>query len=313
MRGKGNEGSKSRLLAVAGLLLLSVLWSLGPLSSDLFAHAASPDPPLESATTQFALLALVAVLWAVARHQPCPRGRELFATVAVGLGLFAAPAVLVALAAGEVSSLTRVALFSLVPVFAVVFEPYLGSDALRPPPAALMAALAAVVGTLCIFPLNLPGSIQAGAAFLGLILAAVLVAAANCAAVRLTSQSQSLAPFIAIACATAAAVLAPANQILSPQPWQVAGLSPAMLFAVQLPSLLLLFWLMRRTSATAMATRYVLAPLIAILVDMGIARPIVGARTWLGLLLIAGGAGALLLAPPAPPDDDSPPLSLYRK
>jgi drug/metabolite transporter (DMT)-like permease len=139
------------------------------------------------------------------------------------------------------------------------------------------------------------------------------VAAANCAAVRLTSQSQSLAPFIAIACATAAAVLAPANQILSPQPWQVAGLSPAMLFAVQLPSLLLLFWLMRRTSATAMATRYVLAPLIAILVDMGIARPIVGARTWLGLLLIAGGAGALLLAPPAPPDDDSPPLSLYRK
>ena len=176
----------------------------------------------------------------------------------------------------------------------------------------LMAALAAVVGTLCIFPLNLPGSIQAGAAFLGLILAAVLVAAANCAAVRLTSQSQSLAPFIAIACATAAAVLAPANQILSPQPWQVAGLSPAMLFAVQLPSLLLLFWLMRRTRATAMATRYVLAPLIAILVDMGIARPIVGARTWLGLLLIAGGAGALLLAPPAPPDDDSPPLSLYR-
>jgi drug/metabolite transporter (DMT)-like permease len=86
-----------------------------------------------------------------------------------------------------------------------------------------------------------------------------------------------------------------------------------MLFAVQLPSLLLLFWLMRRTSATAMATRYVLAPLIAILVDMGIAPPIVGARTWLGLLLIAGGAGALLLAPPAPPDDDSPPLSLYRK
>jgi len=87
-----------------------------------------------------------------------------------------------------------------------------------------------------------------------------------------------------------------------------------MLFAVQLPSLLTCSsGSCAARSATAMATRYVLAPLIAILVDMGIARPIVGARTWLGLLLIAGGAGALLLAPPAPPDDDSPPLSLYRK
>ncbi len=312
MKGKGNEGSRSRPLAVAGLLLLSILWSLGPLSSDLFARAANTAPPLESATIQLALLALFSALWAVARHQPWPRGRELFAIIAVGLGLFAAPAVFVALAASEVSSLTRVALFSLVPVFAVVFEPYLGGDALRPPPAALMAALAAVVGTLCIFPLNLPGSIQAGAAFLGLILAAVLVAAANCAAVRLASQSKSLAPLIAIACATAAAVLASANQILSPEPWQVAGLSPAWLLAVDLPSLLLLFWLMRRTSATAMSTRYVLAPLIAILVDMGIARPIVEARTWFGLLLIAGGAGVLLFAPPARHVDDSAQLSLNR-
>jgi drug/metabolite transporter (DMT)-like permease len=313
MKGKGIEGSKSRTGAVAGLLLLSILWSLGPLNSVLSGHAASPAPPLETATIQFALLAIVSALWAAAGHQTWPHGRDLIATVAIGLSLFAAPAVLVALAADDVSSLTRVALFSLVPVFAVVFEPYLGSDALRPPSAALMAALAAVVGTLCIYPLNIPGSLQAGAAFVGLILAAVLVAAANCAAVRRASQSQSLEPFIAVACATAVAVLAPANQILSRQPWQPAGLNLAMLFAVQLPSLFLLFWLMRRMSATSMSTRYVLAPLVAILVDMAIARPTVGARTLLGLLLIAGGAGFLLLAPPAPHGEEASPLSLNRK
>ena len=293
------------------MLLLAVLGSLGPLRSDLGA-AASPAPPLEAATVQFALLAALAALFATIRKSTWPRGRGLWIAVTIGLGLFAAPGVLVSLAADLVPSLTRVALFSLVPVFAVVFEPYLGSDSLQPPRAALAAALAAVAGTLCIFPLDLPGSLLSGAPFLGLILAAASVAAANCAAVRVASESNSLAPFIALACASATVVLAAANTIFSPTPWQTNGLDPIWLFAVELPSLLLLFWLMRRASASAMATRYVLAPLIAILVDMAIARPVVDARTWLGLLLIAGGAGFLLLAPPSRPEDDSAPLSLNR-
>ncbi len=311
MKGKGIGGAKGRWAGVAGLLLLAVLGSLGPLRSDLGA-AASPAPPLETATAQFALLAALAALFATIRKFTWPRGRELWTAVTIGLGLFAAPAVLVSLAADLVPSLTRVALFSLVPVFAVVFEPYLGSDSLRPPRTALAAALAAVAGTLCIFPLELPRSLLSGAPFLGLIFAAASVAAANCTAVRVASKSNSLAPFIAIACASAAVVLAAANAILSPTPWQTNGLDPIWLFAVELPSLLLVFWLMRRASASAMSTRYLLAPLIAIVVDMAIARPTVGARTWLGLLLIAGGAGVLLLAPPAPTDEQASPLSLIR-
>ena len=176
MTGKGSEGSKSRTPAVAGILLLSLLWSLGPLRSDLLPNATqSPAPPLETATLLFALLAMASAILAAARHASWPRGRDLGSIVVIGLGLFAVPAILVAVAAGLVSSLTRVALFSLVPVFAVVFEPYLGSESMRPPRAALLAALAAIAGTLCIFPLDAPGSIEGGAAFLGLILAAALL------------------------------------------------------------------------------------------------------------------------------------------
>jgi drug/metabolite transporter (DMT)-like permease len=311
MAGKGSAGSKSRSAAVAGILLLSVLWSLGPLRSDLLPHATqNPAPPLETATFVFALIGLGSGLWTVARRLEWPRGRDVLNAVAIGVGLFAAPAVLVSLAEDRVSSLTRVALFSLVPVFAVVFEPYLGSDVVGPPRAALAAALAAIAGTLCIFPLDAPGSLEGGAAFFGLIVAAACVAAANCAGVRMAIKAKTLAPVIAASCGAAAVTLAVANTCLNQQPWQTHGLDPLWLLAVELPSLLLLFWLLRRASATAMSTRYVLAPLIAILVDMAISRPMVTARIGLGLSLVIGGAGWLLFAPPAPSEDAAHPLSL---
>jgi len=311
MTGKRSVGTKSRSAGVAGILLLSLLWSLGPLRSDLLPHAAqNPAPGLETPSILFALLALVSALWAVARHAEWPRGRDLWTIVFIGLGLFAAPAVLVSLAEDRVSSLTRVALFSLAPVFAVVFEPYLGSDVVGPARGALVAALAAIAGTLCIFPLDAPGSLEGGAAFLGLIVAAALVAAANCAAVRTAVKARTVAPMIAVCCGAAAVILAVANTSVSPHPWRTQGLDPLWLIAVELPSLLLLFWLMRRASATAMSTRYLLAPLIAILVEMAISRPLVTARTWLGLSLVIGGAGWLLLARPAPSEDAGHPLNL---
>jgi drug/metabolite transporter (DMT)-like permease len=54
----------------------------------------------------------------------------------------------------------------------------------------------------------------------------------------------------------------------------------------------------------------VLAPLMAILIGMALARPDVEPRTWLGLLLVAGGAGWLLFAPDDKPDANSSTLKL---
>lgn len=79
------------------------------------------------------------------------------------------PAALVACAQGWVSTLDRVAVFLLTPVFAVVLQPYLQGAALRQG----RAALASVVGILCLFPLDIPGSFRSGAARCALLAAVV--------------------------------------------------------------------------------------------------------------------------------------------
>jgi drug/metabolite transporter (DMT)-like permease len=314
--------AKGRWISIAGLLALSFLWSLGPLRSDLFPHSAQgPPPQFESEAVQFALLALVAGTFALARRVPWSRGREIRVCILVGLGLFAAPDILVYAADGIVSSLTRVALFSLTPVFAVVLEPYWGTDSRPPAKAGLTGALIAVLGTLCVFPLAVPASIGAGAAFAGLILAAALVAAANCAAVRMASHhsSEPIAPMAAIAGATAAVALALAGAFTPHATSDWADLAHAdslawlWLALVPLPGLLLLFWLLRRMSAAAMTTRYLLAPLMAIVVEIALMRPAVSSLTWLGLLLIAAGAGWLALDPGERTQPDPLPLNLNRE
>ena len=66
----------------------------------------------------------------------------------MALALFVAPSVLVHLVLGWVSAFTRVVLFSLVPVFAVVFEPYLGLSTASQSRGALLAAFVSLVGML---------------------------------------------------------------------------------------------------------------------------------------------------------------------
>ena len=79
-------------------------------------------------------------------------------TVLAGIGLFAVPSVLIEIAKGNIDDATRVALFSLAPVFAVVFEPYLGSGSTSQQRGGLAASLIAVCGSLLVFPLELsPG------------------------------------------------------------------------------------------------------------------------------------------------------------
>ena len=82
-------------------------------------------------------------------------------------------------------------------------------------------------------------------------------------------------------------------------------LGPELLWsiAIEVPALFLLFWLMPRMSAARMATRYVIAPLLAILVGAGLMRAALVPRTWLGLMLMAAGAVYLLFAPDEKPEE----------
>ena len=307
--------TKNGRTAIAALFLLSILLALGAMRSDLFpASAANSMPPLEREALPFAILTVAASVFALIRKTKWPQATLVRSSMAIGLGLFVAPAVLVSLSLNAVSAYTRVALFSLTPVFAVVFEPHLGGTEPQSR-GGLLASLVAVAGALSIFPVNLPGSIAAGVAFAALIATAACVAAANCHAVRLASNlsRSSIAPVVAIACASSAAGLVATSAITQGLSLRSSAIASEFLWSVfvTLPALLLLFWLMQRISAARMTTRFLLAPLFAILIGMALDRPSVSLRIWLGILLMAAGAGWLLLAPGEAPDADSSSLSLH--
>ena len=316
--------AKGNWQPIVGLLLLSFLWALDSLRSDLFPHSfasarPSQETTLENEAVSFLLLAIAAALFSAIRVARWPRGRHLLSAIAVGLGLFAVPAVLVSLSATWVSATTRVAIFSLVPVFAVVLSPHLGphvdADAEPSTMPGLIGALAAVAGTLCIFPLQLPNSIPSTAAIAALLFAALSLAAANCHAVRLARANQpeaSLAPLAAIASSSAATALVAASLLIEPTSRSLSAFLPQPLWPalLPLPALLILFWLMPRMTATRMTTRFVLAPFMAVAIGIALEQPSVGLRIWIGLLLVAAGAGWLLFAPAEMPDADSLSINL---
>jgi len=285
---------------IAGLLLLSLLWALSTLRADLLANLIRGQMPLfERVTVSFAMLTAVAGSLAVALRVRWPRGRQFWAAVFTGLFLFVVPAGLASVAGRSVNGYARTALLTLTPMFVIVFEPYIGGDSGTENRGSLLAALGVVAGAWCVFPVGVPETIEAGWGFGALMAAAACVAAANCLAVlEAKRQEKSTASMAAIAGATAALAFASVSACTERSVWQWDALAPELLWsaAVELPALLLLFWLMRRMSALRMATRYVISPLMAILIGALLTRSALAPRTWLGLLLMAAGSAYLLFA-----------------
>ncbi len=304
---KRRGSARFKASPVAGLLLLCLLWSVASLRPDLFPDlfpglAPGILPPLERQALTFALLAVAAALFSLLRGAEWPDRARFLASVVVGLGLFVAPAVSFCIAKQWIGNLTQVALFSITPVFAVVFEPYIGSrDSVSQSGGGLLAALAAVVGTLCVIPAGAANSIAAASAFCAVILAAACIAAANCLAVNTAAQlsQQSIAPMAAIAALSAVGGLVLLSALFEQPVWRLNALGPELAWSAvaELPELLLFFWLMRRMSAVRMTTRFVVTPLMASLIGLVLLRPAVGVRAGAGLILMAAGAGWLLFAP----------------
>jgi len=296
-----------KLADLAALDLLSLLWSFGTLRPDLIPNLV-PNllPHLERQVIPFALLSGLALLIATARGATWPRGRQLWPPILVGLGLFVVPFALLEAAGERIPNLARPAIFALVPVFTVVLETHLGGSQQSRARGALFAALAAVTGAFCVFPFGIPGSIDSGLALLLTILATTSVAAGSCLGTKAlggphapgVAPKKPVATTAAIAGATAALAFAIAS-LCREQPvkaWHT--LAPQLIWSitVELPALLLLFWLMKRTSATRLATRYLISPLLAIGIGTVLLRGTLELHTWLGLILMGLGAGWLLFA-----------------
>jgi len=301
--GRGQtERTRKGMPATLGLLLLSALWAVAWLRTDLFPHSGADM--LSTARGQAALFfifAAVAACMSLARRVEFPRGRYAWACAGIGVGLFVVPAGVAACTQDWVSRLDQVAFFSLTPVFAVVLEPYLQDGAPRQGKNALAGALAAIAGILCLFPLDLPGSFRAGVAWCFLIATVVGIAAINCFAVRLARDlsGRSTLAMAAEAGAASAVFFAAAAALTPHSGWRWSEISPQFVWAmlIDLPALLLLFWLMRRLSASRMAARFLIAPLFATLGGIALEPMLPPVRALLGIALLAAGAGWLVFAP----------------
>lgn len=283
----------------AAFLLMCILLAIGAMRSDLFPAASTHTAPqLEREALPLALLAIVATLFAILRKARWPRGRQLASAIMIGIGLFVVPAVLAHLAQDWISAYTRVTLFCLTPVFAVILEPHIDS-ANTQSPGALLSSIAAVAGALCIFPVDLPSSIQSAIAVAAIVLAAACIAATSCFAARSSTTQSPIAPIAAIASAASAIALLAITALTNSITLHglVSSQDLAWSAIVTVPGLLLLFWLMPRISAARITTRYLVAPLFAILISIALNRPNLDLRLFTGLILLAAGAARLLYAP----------------
>lgn len=289
---------RAGLLPAAGLVLLSALWAFGWLLPDLFPQsgATTVSLPLGQAILFSAFAAMTAVI-AKMRRLEFPRGRRAWIGAGIGVGLFVVPASAAAFARGWISNFDEVAVLCLTPVFAVVMEPYLQDN----PPRKGRGALVAIAGILCLVPLETPGSFRAAAALVVLLVAAFVLAATNCFAVRLASAvgSRSTLPMAAQAGGASAICFAAIAVVTRSAAWDSSALTIYLLrlFLVDLPGLFLLFWLMRRLSATRMTARFLLAPLLASLAGLALERTLPPLRGFLGIALLAAGSAWLVFAP----------------
>jgi drug/metabolite transporter (DMT)-like permease len=287
------------MLPIGGLLVVCLIWAVGWVRAD-FQPGAYARWTLTPLMMQAALLGLFAAgvsVAAVVRGANWP-GRDLAGRAAlVGIGLLVVPAVLTSFAKDQIGDATRVALFSLTPLFAVIFEPYLGVDSGESVEnrGGFLAAMTAIAGTFLVFPVELPRSYGAAVVMLGVLLAAASIAAANCAGVRVARESASVLSFAIVAVGSAGSVLG--IVALAFRRNDAANVTFDTWAIPDLVALALLFWLMRRMSAVQMTTRFLIAPLMANLISLALIRPHIDIQSWIGLALIAGGAGWMVMGP----------------
>ena len=293
----------------AAIFLLSFLWACSTLRPELLpAPTASPAtslPTLERFFLPFAFLTLIAATRAILRHEPLPRASQVRLPVLVALGIFVVPPLMNTLPGIELDAYTRTVLFTTIPIFSLIFEPYIVPISSPQPRAALLAALAALFGALCVFPMQFPNSPATVAGFFVAIFTALSIAIANCFAARPLPIGNRHS-FTAIASATSAICCAAMSLGIRHDTWTFPQLSELLwILTVEFPALLILFWLFRYTSAIRSSTRYLLAPLLAILAGAALLRQPLIVRTSSGLALVAAGALYLLFAPQRPSDESS--------
>ena len=294
---------------LAAFLTLCLLGSLGPLRSELGpAVTPSAAPPWLLPAWPFALAAIAAAVFALLRHHLWLSVRDLRRASLIGMGIFALPAFTLHCVQVWIDPFAQVTLLALAPVFTVVLQPHIAPNSALPRHA-LAAGLAAAAGLMLVFPFQLPGTFAAFAAWLAGAFAVVVVAASYCCANHIASQlSRScMAPLAATASGASAAAFLLAGIVEQALGLHVAASGAGLVWPVlvDVPSILLLFWLLPRISAARIASHFILSPLISSLAGILLIRPTLSVRDAAGLTLAAAGSAWLLAGPASRPDTES--------
>jgi drug/metabolite transporter (DMT)-like permease len=295
--------NRSAVIPFAALCLLSASsWIAAPLDN-------STLPSLERQGLLYAAIGLISLLlsgkklWS--RNQAKASIQTSIQSALIGLLFFGLPAVAIELASGAVPSISRSALFALVPIVVIVT---LASGSARSSGEGarrlLTPALVAAGGLLLLLPLSFSPGAHANL-MLAILSAAVILS--GIAAVRLYRLLQTV-PFLhsaALICLPNAILLLIADRIIHPHSWSLADLASLVSVSslIDLAEILLLLWLLRAMPPIRFAARYLLIPLLTVIEGYVLLRPSITLRITSGAILLVTGTAALFLLEPS--DEES--------
>jgi hypothetical protein len=247
-------------------------------------------PVLEQQSIRYAVIGLIALLLGGYRGWSWGQGLNLGV---MSVGFFGVPVVVMELAKGSVSEISRSALFAIVPVV-VVMTTAAGDDE-RGVRRLLLPALAGLGGLLLLLPMSFSGTIL-GRLMLGVVCGAVVLVGLSSVWLYPLIRGVELARSVAGICLANAAFLLICSIAHGDFVWRWNVLTSV----ISVPSLvdvievIFIVWLLREMPPVRFAARYLLIPLLTILESFVLVRPEVTMRIGCGTVLLAVGTGMLL-------------------
>ena len=201
-----------------------------------------------------------------------------------GVGLFLVPEMAARL---PVPSLMQMALCGLVPVFTVVCAGVVLGEEMR----MLPVALCGVAGLFLLLPANIPATWGSFAAFVGFCGCLGVVSWVGLHVWR-GAKRMDIAGTLAGCCGSLAGCYVILSFLTEKPVFGWRDLAPAALggVVVELPLLLIFFWMLREVEPRRFSARYLFVPLVGLAEGWFFVRPVLGVRMVFGVVLLVVGA-----------------------
>jgi hypothetical protein len=254
-------------------------------------------PSLEEQGLLFGVIGLTALLFSGRGMWADRAGLQLVRTGGAAIAFFGLPIVVVEYAGASVSSITRSALFAMMPVGVglVVAAGNAGTREERGARRFLMPALVGLGGLLLLLPLQFSGSPRERVMLALVCAAVVLVGFASVWLYRLLGEA-CLSQAIAVVGIANAVFLFVWSAVHEDMVWQWRGLVSVVSISsgVDLLEVVMIVWLLRVMEPIRFAARYLVIPMVTILESFVLVRPQITVRIGFGMALLVAGAGILL-------------------